>query len=111
MVPVTELAWGMVDMVESIADYANHENAIGYSFRFFTTSMVDNGDIKILAIDGVYPAIETIQDKSYPFSQPFYTVTAGNEKPNTQRFIEWMLSPQGQYLVEKTGYIPIRPVR
>jgi hypothetical protein len=111
MTAPTDLQPTMASMVEAVADYANHENAIGYSFRFFTASMVDNGEIKILAIDGVYPAIETIQNKTYPFSQPFYAVTAGNEKPNTQRFIEWMLSPQGQYLVEKSGYIPVRPVR
>jgi phosphate transport system substrate-binding protein len=37
-----------------------------------------------------------------------YAVTAGNESENTKRFIDWICSAQGQELVEKTGYIPIR---
>jgi phosphate transport system substrate-binding protein len=40
--------------------------------------------------------------------QMFYAVTAGNEKPNVQRFIAWMLSPQGQDLIERTGYTPVQ---
>lgn len=37
----------------------------------------------------------------------FYAVTAGSDNPNVSRLIEWILSPQGQWLVEKTGYVPI----
>ncbi|MDR1506762.1 MAG: substrate-binding domain-containing protein [Treponema sp.] len=103
------MLYTMTSMIEAVADYANYENAIGYSFRFFTTGMVNSDEVKILSIDGVYPSTETIQNKTYPYFQPFYAVTAGNEKPNTRRFIDWMLSPQGQYLVEKTGYVPVRP--
>ncbi|MDR2049108.1 MAG: hypothetical protein LBP69_06610 [Treponema sp.] len=64
--------------------------------------------IKILSIDGIYPSKENIQNKTYPFMQMFYAVTAGNEKPNVQRFIAWMLSPQGQDLIERTGYTPVQ---
>jgi phosphate transport system substrate-binding protein len=106
--PVTGLQpYGMGDMVEAVSDYTNHKNSIGYSFRFFTNDMVTGGEIKILSIDGVYPSPENIRNKTYPFVQPFYAVTTGNEKPNVQNFIAWMLSPQGQQLVDKTGYIPL----
>ncbi|MDR1175936.1 MAG: substrate-binding domain-containing protein [Treponema sp.] len=108
MTPITGFQpSGMVDMIEAVSAYTNYKNSIGYSFRFFTTDMVRGGQIKILSIDGVYPSKENIQNKTYPFAQPFYAITAGNEKPNVQTFIDWMLSPQGQRLVEKTGYTPV----
>ncbi|MDR0402265.1 MAG: substrate-binding domain-containing protein [Treponema sp.] len=100
--------YGMAGMVEAVSDYTNYKNSIGYSFRFFTSDMVDSNEIKILSIDGIYPSKENIQNKTYPFVQPFCAVTSGNETPNVQRFIAWMLSPQGQELIEKTGYTPIQ---
>ncbi|MDR1307264.1 MAG: hypothetical protein LBK74_06800 [Treponema sp.] len=109
MKPVTWLQpYGMGDMVEAVSDYTNYKNSIGYSFRFYTNDMVNSSEIKILSVDGIYPSQENIQNKTYPFVQPFYAVTAGNETPNIRKFIDWMLSSQGQTLVEKTGYIPIR---
>jgi ABC-type phosphate transport system substrate-binding protein len=34
-------------------------------------------------------------------------VTAGTENPNVQEFIDWIISPEGQELVEKTGYVGV----
>lgn len=99
---------GMGGIVERVSDYRNYINAIGYSFLFFTTEMVKNDEIKLLSIDGIMPSRETIQSNKYPFSGPFYAITTGNETENTKKFIEWILSEEGQYLVESTGYIPIR---
>jgi len=99
---------GMGGIVERVSDYRNYINAIGYSFLFFTTEMVRNDEIKLLSIDGIMPSRETIQSNEYPFSGTFYAITTGNETENTRRFIEWILSEEGQYLVERTGYIPIR---
>jgi len=69
--------------------------------------MVNNQQIKLLAIDGIVPSTETIQNNSYPFSGFFYAITLGNETENTKLFIEWILSEQGQYLIEKTGYVSL----
>ena len=109
MEPLKEnVVGGMGGIVERVSDYRNYINAIGYSFLFFTTEMVKNDEIKLLSIDGIMPSRETIQSNKYPFSGPFYAITTGNETENTKRFIEWILSEEGQYLVESTGYIPIR---
>ena len=99
---------GMMGIIEQVSEYKNHSNAIGYSFLFFATEMVKNNEIKLLAINGVKPSKETIQSNKYTFSNEFYAITTGNETENTKLFIEWILSEEGQYLVEKTGYIPIK---
>jgi phosphate transport system substrate-binding protein len=110
MEPLKEehIVGGMGGIIEQVSDYRNYLNAIGYSFLFFTTEMVKNDEIKLLSIDGIMPSIETIQSDEYGFTGYFYAITTGNETETTERFIEWILSEEGQYLIEKTGYIPIR---
>lgn len=98
---------GMGGIIEKTSDYKNYPNAIGYSFRFFSTEMVQNGNIRLLEVDGVMPSKETIANKTYPLAAEFYAITAGSQNPNVPKLIEWILSPQGQSLVEKTGYTPL----
>lgn len=107
---------GMGGIIREVARYRNHRNAIGFTFRYYATEMVDNGDIRLLAINGVDPVKETIRDGSYPIASEFYAVTASpvGEPPPQERdavmrnFLEWVLSEQGQYLVEETGYVSLR---
>ncbi|MNL88534.1 hypothetical protein D3C87_2183030 [compost metagenome] len=64
-------------------------------------------DIKLLAIDGTQPNKDSIKSGTYPYTVSFYAVTAGTPNPNTQPFLDWIVSPEGQELVSKTGYVPI----
>lgn len=107
--PREDVASGMGDIIKQTASYRNYRNAIGYSFLFFATEMIQNNEIKLLEVDGVKPDKNTIASGEYPLSAEFYAVTAVSDNPNLRRFIEWVLSPQGQYLVEKTGYTSVLP--
>ncbi|WP_397334077.1 PstS family phosphate ABC transporter substrate-binding protein [Paenibacillus macerans] len=108
--PQKDVVSGMGGIIAQTADYRNYPNALGYSFLFFATEMAQNGQIRLLEIDGVKPDKTTIRCGEYPLAAEFYAVTAGSDNPNVTRLIEWILSPQGQALVEKTGYTPISPV-
>jgi len=45
---------------------------------------------------------------SYPLTGSLYAVTwAGTPNPNVDRFIAWILSGEGRYIIEKTGYTPL----
>lgn len=105
--PTEDIASGMGGIIREVSKYKNFKNAIGYTFRFYSNEMVKNDQIKLLEINGVEPTKETIRDGSYPISAEFYIVTAGTTNPNVEKLIEWVLSPQGQQLVEKVGYVPI----
>jgi len=108
MKPLTENVLGfMLDIVTRVSEYKNFNNAIGYSFLFYTTQMVRNKKIKLLSINGIIPSTETIQSGTYPYSDYFYAITTNTKNENVNAFIEWILSEQGQYLVKKTGYVPI----
>jgi len=98
---------GMGGIIERTADYKNYKNAIGYSFRFYSTEMVGNDQIKLLSINGVAPTRENIINNSYPIAGDFYAVTTQNSDPRCAEFIEWILSPEGQELIEKTGYVGV----
>ena len=82
--------------------------AIGYSYRYYATTMYPNPDAKLLKVNGIEPSIENIQDGSYPFASDFYAVTNGEPRGNSKLLIDWILSRQGQEIIEKTGYIPIK---
>ena len=84
--------------------------SIGFSFRFYVEGIVENGAVKLLALDGVYPSTENIRNGSYPIINDFYAVTRkGEENPNVQAFVDWMLSEEGQAIVEGSGYVGVAP--
>jgi len=107
--PLTEdFVAGMGGIIEETARYKNFNNALGFSFLFFTTEMVGNNQIKLLKINDIYPDKKAVSSGEYPFTGDLYAITTGKgENKNIKSFIEWILSPQGQYLVDKTGYIPL----
>lgn len=107
--PTSDIAVGMGEIIKQAADYKNHKNAIGFSFRFYSTEMVKNDQIKLLSINGVAPDIKNIENGSYPLSGNFYVVTRKDKTENTGKLLEWILSEQAQLLIEKTGYTPIYP--
>ncbi|MCL2545611.1 MAG: substrate-binding domain-containing protein [Oscillospiraceae bacterium] len=100
-------AMGMGMMLRSVAEYTNHERALGYSFRFYATVMNPQEGLRLLAIDGIEPTPENIADSSYPLTGNVYaiTTTRGLENPNTQKVLDWLVSPQGQRLIELAGYV------
>ena len=95
-------------MAQVSVEWRGVQPAIGYSYRYYATIMYPNPDAKILAIDDIYPSIETISDGSYPFSSTFYVVTNGQPTGNVKLFIDWVLSNEGQYLIEQTEYPALR---
>ncbi|WP_010093647.1 PstS family phosphate ABC transporter substrate-binding protein [Ornithinibacillus scapharcae] len=105
--PTEDIISLMGGIIEETANYKNYKNAIGYTFRFYSNEMAKNDSIRHLAIDGIAPTLETIRNGEYPITETFYVVTAGSENPNIEPFIEWILSSQGQSIIEKTGYVPI----
>lgn len=64
-----------------------------------------NGTVKAVSIDGVAPSVEAIQDGSYTIARPFNIATSGEVNPTAQDFIAFIMSSEGQDVVEGKGYI------
>lgn len=105
--PEEDLVDGMGGIIAETAVYRNYNNAIGFSYRYFSTEMVDNHSIRHLRIEGVYPDVDSIRNGEYPIAADFYAITAGSVNPNTERLIDWILSEQGQFLIKETGYVSL----
>ena len=106
----------MLGLYMAVASYKNHKSAFGFSFLYYINDMIAEDEIKFIAVDGIMPTTANIANGTYPFSHDFYAITVIREPEteadeermqNVDRFIDWILSQQGQGLVEKTGYVPL----
>ena len=63
--------------------------------------IVDDGQLYL-------PTVERIQDGSYPISRDLSLITAGTPMGIVRDFMAFVLSSDGQAIVAKSGYVPIR---
>lgn len=81
---------------------------IGYSFRYYVESIVNDGNIKMLSLNGIEPSIENIRNDTYPIVNNFYMVyRKDNTNENIETIKEFILSEKGQKIIEDTGYVSI----
>jgi len=84
-------------------------NAIGYDGLGYVTP-----DQKTIAVARtakgpfVQPSIETVNDGTYPIARPLYMYTNGQPTGVIRDYLEWIKGPEGQALVKKLGFIPLR---
>ncbi|MCK4307722.1 phosphate ABC transporter substrate-binding protein [candidate division WOR-3 bacterium] len=78
-------------------------DAIGYVGIGYLSS-----DVKSLVIEGVTPTNETVVSGEYKIARPLYMYTNGEPKGLAKEFIDFILSEEGQKIVEKVGFVPIK---
>lgn len=101
-----DVLMGMGAIIRQTADYKNYKNAIGYSFRYYSTELVQNNQIKLLTVDGIEPTKQNIQNNTYPINNDFYAITLkGHDNPNIDLFIDWIVGSQGQQIIDEIGYV------
>ncbi len=111
--PIMEAPTEMVNtmmsgIIEQVSSYRSKSNSIGFSFRYYVEGIIQNPDIKVLSVDGVAPTAENIRNGSYPIVTPMYAVTyEENTNENVDLLLQWILSEEGQYIIEETGYVGV----
>jgi|SRR5690554_2771538 len=55
----------------------------------------------------VKPSVESAKNKSYPIVRPLYYYYLSKDEAKVKNFIDYLLSPTGQKIVEETGYVPV----
>lgn len=87
--------------IKSIVE--GNENSIGYiSFGY-----VDD-KVNALTIDGVELTVENVKDNKYAIARPFLLVNKEDKiSEEGTKFIEFILSEEGQNIVEDKGFISI----
>lgn len=79
---------------------AGNKHAIGY---ISLGSL--NDTVKAAKIDGVEATVEDIKSGSYKIARPFNIATKDDVSELAQDFIKFIMSDEGQKVVEETGYI------
>ena len=64
-----------------------------------------NDTVKAVKIDGAEASVENIKAGAYSIARPFNIATAGEVGEVTQDFINFIMSAEGQAIIEEKGYI------
>ncbi|WP_445435858.1 substrate-binding domain-containing protein [Candidatus Borreliella tachyglossi] len=82
-------------------------NSIGYISFGYARGAMEKG-LDTLSINSIYPTKETITQNKYNIKRSLITITTSmSENKNTLDFIEFVLGPNGQDIVEEQGFIGI----
>lgn len=94
---------------DQIVDVAKNENSIcSVSFGLLAAVSSDlRGNVKAVTVNGVTPTDANIQSGAYLISRPLLLVTKGLPKENVKKFIDFMLSPEGQKIVA-INFVPVK---
>ncbi|ABR55859.1 phosphate binding protein [Methanococcus aeolicus Nankai-3] len=79
------------------------ENAIGY----LSIGYIDN-NVKGLEFEGALPTEENVKNGKYKVSRNLNMITNGEPKGLAKEYLDFVLSPEGQEIVKKEGYMPIK---
>ena len=82
---------------------SNTPGAIGYVGLGYITDKV-----KALKVNNVEPSKETVQNNKYQISRTLNMYTKGKPKGLVKQYIDFILSPEGQKIVEEQGFIGAR---
>ena len=82
---------------------AGTPGAIGYVGLGFVSSSV-----KALELDGVVPSRDTVISGTYPITRPLFMYTNGKPKGLAKEYIDFILSDEGQKIVEEEGFVGLK---
>ncbi len=106
--PANRIISSMGGILDEVASYQNTADALGYSVFYYAKNMYEIPGLAFLGVDGVMPSTDTIRTDEYGLVNPFYVVIREDtpaDAPARQIF-DWLLSEEGQKLVEESGYVP-----
>ncbi|MCD4655904.1 MAG: substrate-binding domain-containing protein [Planctomycetes bacterium] len=101
---LTESVSGIVNKLE------RDVNSISYSIYFYKEFMQPSRYTKLVAVDGYLPNYQNIKSGKYPLTTMVYAVTRkGMSKgSNAIKLRDWLLTPEGQMIVQESGFVPIK---
>ncbi len=99
----------MEGLIEAVRSFDGSPAAIGYTVYYYAEDMNMADGLKLLKVDGVEPNDDTIRSGAYPFRTFYYAVMNAGEPEDgpTAILYRWLLSPEGQKLVDHEGYVAV----
>src|SRR5678815_1309975 len=111
-----ELAMKKRDYAPSAQKMAGHEqiaaevgknpNGVGYVGLAYMKA----SGIKLVTIDGIAPTQQAVIAKHWPYARPTFYYTNGEPSGVAREFVQFTISPAGQKIVDRVGFVPIAPM-
>ena len=104
------VAFSMGMLIDAVRGFDGSANAIGFTMYYYAEEMRMAEGLKILSVEGIAPGDDSIRNNQYPLLNPYFVIISANEAEDSPARVmyNWLLSAQGQYLVNSEGYIGIR---
>lgn len=108
-----------VDMTTTEAQITNNTSVMmptvegnEYAIGYISLGSLDDKVVKALKIDGAEATAENIENGSYKVSRPFnVAVKKDLDNEVAKDFMSFIMSTEGQKVVEEAGYIPVSDVQ
>jgi phosphate transport system substrate-binding protein len=103
--PRAQTLQGTAAVVNAVAKDAN---GIGYGGAAYAKGIRFAAVKKDERSPAILPSLETVRGGQYPISRYLYLYTRTKPSKDMKAFLDWATGPEGQELVTKAGYFPVK---
>lgn len=98
-----------VPLAATDQDNVNISQRLGGSFSLagYGQIIAEKCDLRMIAIDGVMPNLDTLADGTYPYIKTFYLVFASERRAGAEQFLKFLRSAEGSKVLLATGNLPV----
>ncbi|WP_027362837.1 phosphate ABC transporter substrate-binding protein [Desulfospira joergensenii] len=97
---------GKANFVASNGAMKSAVNNDPYAIGYMSVGYIDES-VTPVALDGVTPNLDTVRSGKYKVARGLYSNTRGEASGLAKKFIDFLLSPQGQEIAAEKGFIPV----
>ena len=91
-----------------IQSVSQTKGAIGYVGLAYVSPRIKTLSISYDGEHYATPTVENATNKTYPIVRPLYYYYDAKNKTQIAPLLEFILSPEGQDIIKKSGYIPVK---
>jgi phosphate transport system substrate-binding protein len=103
--PRAQTLQGTAGVVNAVA---KDPNGIGYGGAAYAKGIRFAAVKKDEKSPAILPSLETVRSGQYPISRFLYLYTRVKPSKEMKAFIDWATGPEGQAIVTKVGYFPVK---
>ncbi len=92
-----------------IVEQMVEETPAGFAVTGFTSAQ--RRSVKMLNVNGVRPTTQSIISGTYPFRRPLFILLPRNPRPEAKKFLEFILSAEGQRFIRSRNVVALRDVK
>jgi phosphate transport system substrate-binding protein len=112
-----EVFWGKALTKGEISGKANFVASNGamktaiaqdpYGIGYISVGYIDRS-VTPVVLDGVVPTLDNVKAGRYKVARGLFSNTKGEPKGLTKKFLDYLYSDQGQELIARNGFIPVK---